>query len=76
MTLITSKTKTNKTSAIILATQEPTTKQWKPRPRKSLYQEQPSGETSQCISHVERPCQQGTAVQDTRSTETSIAVLG
>ena len=74
MTLITSKAKKNKTSAIILATQETTTKKW--APRKSLYQEQPAGETSQCVSHIEWTCQQGTAVQDTRSTETSIAVPG
>ena len=51
-------------------------KQWKPRPRKSLYKEQPSGKASQCISHIEWTCQQGTAVQDTRSTETSITVPG
>ena len=51
-----------------------TAKQW--TPRKSLYQEQPSAETSQCVSHIEQTCQQGTAVQDTRSTETSITVPG
>ena len=74
MTLITSKTKTNKTSATILATQETTTKAMETK--EQLYQEQPSGETSQCISHIEWTCQQGTAVQDTRSTETSIAIPG
>ena len=42
---------------------------------KSLYQEQPS-EASQHISHVEQTHQQGTAVQDTRNTEMSIAILG
>ena len=47
-------------------------KQWKPR--KQLYQEQPSGETSQCVSHIEQTCQQVTTVQNTRSTETSITI--
>ena len=75
MTLITSKIKTKTTSTIIAARNQ-LPKQWKPRPGKSLYKEQPPGEASQCISHIEWTCQQGTAVQDTRSTETSIAVLG
>ena len=64
----------NKTTSTIIAAQEPTTKTMEPRPRKSLYKEQPSGEASQCISHIEWTCQQRTAVQDTRSTETSITV--
>ena len=69
-------TQTTKVRIMTLQPRNQLPKQWKPRPRKSLYQEQPSGEASQSISHVEQTCQQGTAVQDTRSTETSITVLG
>ena len=75
MILITSKIKTKTTSTIII-TQEPATKKWEPRPRKLLHQEQPPRKASQHISHVEWTCQQRTAVQDTRSTETSITVPG
>ena len=75
MTLI-NKIKTNTTSAIILATKEPTTKTMGTKAKEITIPRQPSGEGSQCISHVEQICQQGTAVQDTRSTETSITVPG
>ena len=74
ITLIISKTKTNKTSAITLATQETTTKAMETKETAIPRAWYASGETSQHISHAEWTCQQGTAVQDTRGTETPITI--
>ena len=75
MTLITSKIKTNITSTII-APQELAIKAMETKAKEITTQRTATGKASQRISHVEWTCQQGTAVQDTRSTETSITVLG
>ena len=40
------------------------------------YETKFTAKTAKCISHIEQTCQQGTVVQDTRSTETSITVPG
>ena len=74
MTLITSKIKTKNTFNNNSTSGTSYQSNGNPRPRKSLHKEQPPGKASQPISHIERTCQQGTAVQDTRSTETSITV--
>ena len=73
MILITSKIKA-KTTSTIIAAQEPATQKMETKAKEITTQRTPTGEASQCISHVEWTCQQGTAVQDTRGAETSITV--
>ena len=65
-----------KTTSTIIAPQEPATKAMETKAKEITIQRTTTRKTSQRISHVEWTCQQGTTVQDTRSTETSITVQG